>query len=95
MKIYDFDEKFAEYARRWISLHPGLKPDQVEESYNEIMRAWLNAPATWLGGATPGSYFERYDDPKDLMKPVSYTHLAARGHGCAVHSRGDGARFPV
>lgn len=68
MKIYDFDEKFAEYARRWIALHPGLKPEQVEESYNEIMRAWLNAPATWLGGATPGSYFERYDDPKDLMK---------------------------
>lgn len=68
MKIYDFDEKFHDYARTWMALHPGLKENQVEESYNEIMRSWLEAPATWLGGETPGRYFDRYDDPKDLMK---------------------------
>lgn len=68
MKIYDFDEKFYEYARAWMGLHPGMTEKQVEESYNEIMLSWLNAPARWLGGEKPGEYFLRYSDPKDLMK---------------------------
>ena len=31
MKIYDFDEKFYDYARTWLALHPGLNEQQVEE----------------------------------------------------------------
>ena len=68
MKIYDFDGKFYDYARTWMALHPGLTEDQVEESYNEIMLSWLNAPAKWLNGEKPGEYFLRYSEPKDLMK---------------------------
>ncbi len=68
MKIYDFDAKFFEYARTWMALHPGIKEDQIEDHYNEMMSGWLNAPATWLDGAKPIEYFERYSEPKDLLK---------------------------
>ena len=68
MKIYDFDEKFYDYARAWMAMRPGMTEKQVEESYNEIMLNWLNAPAKWLGGEKSGEYFLRYTDPKDLMK---------------------------
>ena len=68
MKIHDFDEKFYDYVRTWMAIHPGLNERQIEESYNEIMLNWLNAPAKWLDGEKPGEYFLRYSDPKDLMK---------------------------
>jgi len=68
MKIYDFDAKFFDYAASWIALHPGLREDEIESKYNEMMLSWLNAPAQWLGGEKPGEYFNRYTDPKDLLK---------------------------
>lgn len=96
MKIYDFDAKFIEYAQTWMALHPGLTEKQVEQSYNEIMLNFLNAPAKWLGGEKPGEYFSRYDQPKDLMKLVEeydkrdiglpeplYARIVALGEVCA------------
>jgi len=68
MKIYDFDAKFFDYARTWMAMHPGMTEKQVEESYNEIMLNWLNAPAKWLDGEKPGEYFLRYSEPRDLIK---------------------------
>ena len=68
MKIYDFDAKFFEYAQTWMALHPNMTEKQVEASYNEIMLNFLNAPAKWLDGQTPGTYFNRYSTAKDLMK---------------------------
>ena len=68
MKIYDFDDKFYDYVRTWMAMHPGMTEKQVEESFNEIMLNWLNAPAKWLNGEKPGEYFQRYSEPKDLMK---------------------------
>lgn len=96
MKIHDFDSKFFEYAQTWMALHPGLNEKQVENSYNEIMLSWLNAPANWLDGQTPGTYFNRYSDPKDLMKLLEeydkrgiglpeplYARIVALGEDCA------------
>ncbi|MBR6767126.1 MAG: hypothetical protein IKM02_04160 [Clostridia bacterium] len=96
MRIYDFDEKFFEYVRTWIALHPGMNEKQIEASYNEMMLNWLNAPAKWLDGATPGTYFERYSEPKDLMKLVEeydkrdiglpeplYSRIVSLGETCA------------
>ena len=96
MKIYDFDAKFFEYAQTWMALHPNMTEKQVEESYNEIMLNFLNAPAKWLNGETPGSYFNRYSEPKDLMKLVEeydkrdiglpeplYARIVALGDVCA------------
>lgn len=68
MKIFDFDEKFYDYVRTWMALHPNLTEKQVEESYNEIMLNWLNAPAKWLNGEKPGEYFLRYSEPRELIK---------------------------
>lgn len=68
MKIYDFDSKFFEYVRTWMGIHPNLTEDQLEESYNEIMRNFLDSPAKWLDGVKPGEYFNRYDQPKDFKK---------------------------
>ena len=68
MKLYDFDEKFFDYVRTWMAMNPGLKESEIEQRYNEMMKSWLNAPAQWLGGVKPGEYFNRYSDPKDLMK---------------------------
>jgi len=68
MKIYDFDEKFYDYVRTWMAMHPGMTEKQIEERYNEIMLNWLNAPAKWLDGEKPGEYFLRYSEPRDLMK---------------------------
>ena len=68
MKIHDFDAKFYDYARTWMAMHPGLTERQVEDSYNEIMLNFLNAPAKWLDGEKPGEYFLRYSAPKDLFK---------------------------
>ena len=70
MKIYDFDEKFYDYVRGWMAMHPGMTEKQVEESYNEIMLNWLNAPAKWLNGEKPGEYFLRYSEPRELMKLI-------------------------
>lgn len=97
MKIHDFDAKFFEYAQTWMALHPGLTEKQVENSYNEIMLNFLNAPAKWLDGEKPGTYFERYSEPKDLMKLVEeydkrdiglpeplYARIVALGDVCAA-----------
>lgn len=98
MKIYDFDAKFYDYVRTWMALHPGLREDQVEEKYNEMMLSWLNAPAQWLNGVKPGEYFNRYDDPKDLIKLMQeylkrdiglpeplYSRIVAMGEDCAPY----------
>ena len=96
MKIYDFDDKFYDYVRTWMAMHPGLTEKQVENSYNEMMRSWLNAPAQWLDGVKPGEYFDRYSEPKDLMKLLEeydkrdiglpeplYSRVVALGEACA------------
>ncbi|MBQ6373524.1 MAG: hypothetical protein IJJ45_03460 [Clostridia bacterium] len=96
MKIYDFDGKFFDYVRSWMALHPGMKESEIEASYNEMMRSWLNAPAQWLGGVKPGEYFDRYTDPKDLIKLLEaylvrdiglpeplYRRIVLMGEACA------------
>ena len=70
MKPIDFDRKFFEYAQGWIAMRPNMTERKIDESYNQIMLDWLNAPATWLGGATPGTYFQKYDDPIELVGMV-------------------------
>ena len=75
MKIYDFDAKFFEYAQTWMALHPGLTEKQAEESYNEIMLNFLNAPAKWLDGQKPGEYFQRYALSASRETPIKVASL--------------------
>lgn len=67
MKIIDFDMKFFDFAQKWVVSHPGLTEDQIEESYNQMMQEWLDAPADWLDGAKPCEYFNRFSDPAQLI----------------------------
>lgn len=67
MKIIDFDEKFFEFTRDWMAKHPEITVKQVENSYNELMAEWVNAPADWLDGATPDAYFKRFSQPEELI----------------------------
>lgn len=87
MKIYDFDEKFYDYVRGWMAVHPGLTERQIEDSYNEIMLNWLNAPAKWLDGEKPGEYFLRYSEPKDLIKLLEEYHKRSIGVPEPLYSR--------
>ena len=96
MKIIDFDARFFEFARKWMAAHPGLTEEQVENSYNSMMEEWINAPADWLEGASPATYFERYERPEELIELMQgyfekkvnlpeplYARIVERGADCA------------
>lgn len=70
MKIIDFDRHFYEYAAKWVAAHPGLTEQQIDESYNVMMREWVSQSADWLDGATPEHYFDAIDDPDALIALV-------------------------
>ena len=65
----DFDSHFAEYSTQWMNRH--MKEyrnyDAMEEDIPRVYMAFLNEPAPWLDGLTPGSYFTQFEDPKDLV----------------------------
>ena len=96
MKIIDFDARFFEFARRWVAAHPGLTEDQIESSYNSMMEEWINAPADWLDGESPATYFDRYTDASELIALMQgyfdrkinlpeplYARIVALGSECA------------
>ena len=70
MKLIDFDQKFFEYAQGWLAMRPNMTEKQIDEAYNQIMLDWLNAPAKWLDGETPGTYFSKFSDPIELVGMV-------------------------
>lgn len=96
MKIIDFDKKFFEFARKWVLAHPGMTEDQIESSYNQMMQEWISAPADWLDGASPETYFNRYESAGALIalmcgyseagvnlpEPL-YTRIVEMGQDCA------------
>ena len=97
MKIIDFDAKFFDFARKWVSAHPGMTEKQIDESYNRMMEEWISAPADWLEGACPGEYFRRFTDPEELMQLVEgyweqginlpeplYSRVVELGDACAA-----------
>ncbi len=65
----DFDGHFADYTSAWMEQHRGeyRNYDAMEADLPRVYRAFLNTPADWLDGVTPGAYFTQYEDPKDLV----------------------------
>ncbi|MBR6027571.1 MAG: hypothetical protein IKP40_00665 [Clostridia bacterium] len=65
----DFDSRFADYTTAWMKKH--LKEyrnyDAMEADIPRVYLSFLNEPAPWLDGLTPGSFFSQYEDPKDLV----------------------------
>ena len=68
MQIIDFDAKFTDVLNNWIEKNRSRfrKPDDMENEVPDVYLRWLNTPADWLGGATPGSYFEQFDSAAEL-----------------------------
>ena len=65
----DFDEHLAAFVSEYMEKH--LKDyktyDAMEADMPAIYVRFLNEPASWLDGLTPGSYFTQFEDPKDLV----------------------------
>ena len=70
MKIIDFDAYFSDVLNDWIEKnhHRFRKPDDMENEVPDVYLRWLNTPAQWLGGATPGTYFEQFDNSRELCQ---------------------------
>lgn len=69
MKCINFDQQFLEFTNTWVDKHQDEYKDMdaLEADMPHIYMHFLNTPAPWLGGLTPGSYFSEYDDPKVLV----------------------------
>ena len=69
MKLIDFDKHFQKYAQGWIrdnrSRYKNM--DEMEEEIPELYMRWLNQPADFIDGATPGDYFARFDSVDELI----------------------------
>ena len=70
MQIIDFDAKFTDVLNDWIEKNRSRfrKPDDMENEVPDVYLRWLNTPASWLGGATPGTYFEKFDSAAELCE---------------------------
>ena len=68
-KCIDFDEHFAEYTSRWMKEHQkdSRNFDAMEADMPRVYMTFLNTPARWLDGVTPGAYFTQFEDAKDLV----------------------------
>ena len=70
MQIIDFDAKFTDVLNDWIEKNRSRfrKPDDMENEVPDVYLRWLNTPADWLDGATPGTYFEKFDSAAKLCE---------------------------
>lgn len=68
-KCINFDDKFAEFTSAWMKQHQKeyRNFDAMEADMPRVYMSFLNTPARWLEGVTPGAYFTQFEDPKDLV----------------------------
>lgn len=69
MKCIDFDAHFADFTSKWVKEHAKeyRNYDAMEADMPRIYMNFLNTPAKWLEGVTPGAYFTQFEDAKDLV----------------------------
>ena len=76
MKCINFDDKFADFTSQWMKEHAReyRNYDAMEADMPRVYMMFLNTPAKWLVGVTPGAYFTQFEDAKDLVDwMVEYT----------------------
>ena len=68
-KTINFDARFADFVSQWVEQHRGdyRNYDAMEADMPRAYTRFLNTPAAWLEGITPGAYFTQFEDPKDLV----------------------------
>lgn len=69
MKCINFDDHFADFTSQWLKDHSKeyRNYEAMEEDMPRVYMTFLNTPAKWLDGVTPGAYFTQYEDAKDLV----------------------------
>jgi hypothetical protein len=68
-ELKDFDKAFGLYMQNWMRDHRG-EYENVQAMENDVPSvyiSWMNQPAKWLDGRTPGDYFEQFDDGGALL----------------------------
>jgi len=71
MNCIDFDKQFERYTREWMEKNAekyNNNMDVIEAMMPEVYMEFLSKPAAWLGGESPESFFEQYDDPAMLVE---------------------------
>ncbi len=68
MTCIDFDAYFTDYLNAWVEKNAGRfqRPEDMEDEMPSVYLRFLNTPASWLDGVTPGAYFDRYSDAREL-----------------------------
>ncbi len=69
MKLIDFDKRFSDYTSQWMKEHKDEYKnfDAMEQDMPNVYMKFLNTPAKWLEGVTPGAYFTQFEDCKELV----------------------------
>ena len=72
MKIIDFDARFSAVLGDWIEKNRARfrRPEDMEDEVPDVYLKFLNTPADWLDGKTPGEYFDQFDDSQALCDLV-------------------------
>ena len=71
MNCIDFDQQFERYTRKWMEENAekyNNNMDVIEAMMPDIYMEFLSQPASWLGGESPESFFEQYDDAAMLVE---------------------------
>lgn len=68
-RCINFDDRFATFTSDWLKEHGKeyKNYNAMEADMPRIYMNFLNTPAKWLEGVTPGAYFTQYEDPKVLV----------------------------
>ncbi|MBR1709572.1 MAG: hypothetical protein IJ719_12200 [Clostridia bacterium] len=70
MKSLNFDAAFESYLRQWMKDNAekfANNMDRLEEMVPDIYLEFLDTPQDFLSGETPATYFDKYDDPNQLI----------------------------
>lgn len=70
MNCIDFDKQFERYTREWMEKNAekyNNNMDVIEAMMPEVYMEFLGMPSAWLGGESPESFFEQYDDAAMLI----------------------------
>lgn len=70
MKLIDFDARFTAYFTEWAKANRKRfhTPDQMGDMMPAVYEKFLETPADWLDGKSPGNYFDGMDDPSALVE---------------------------
>lgn len=70
MECINFDEHFEHYAMEWMQSNAAKykrNMDRMEAKMPDVYLQWLNKPADWLDGISPGAYFLQYNNACELV----------------------------